>query len=318
MGNEGGIVGKIKNFMQEKPILTLLILLGFLGGFVFLNVEVLHFTSSPNFCALCHNKDNPGPLGEVSTWKKTVHAQKGIECLDCHGKPGFFNYMRAKLKGLSDLYNFALKGQKHMVEVLEKSYQDPAHATKAGFMESCLFCHTDYYNLKFRKERLIKLAGLKFRTLDEVSNPRYRLSHNLIDLMTEPVRKNPEVDPKHASHIKGGVHCLFCHRQVAHSGEPIPKVKVYGEDSVCVKCHLENKDWIEMKEIVLAKAGNPARFSHNFHLQMFDCQTCHPSLFKMKAGTTPITFASHHKDEYCFTCHGDNKSASFNCETCHK
>lgn len=319
MGN-GGIVSSIKAFIQKRPLLTLLFLVGFLIAFVYINVEVLHFTSNPQFCAKCHPKKGTGPLAEVFTWSKNIHSQNNVACLDCHGRPGFVNYMQAKLKGLSDTFNFAFKGQKHMLEVLHKAFNDPVYASKVVSMESCLFCHTDYYNQKIRSSRMMTLAGITFRTLDTVKNPAFRTSKNMIDIMTDPVRRNPDIDPKHASHIKAGINCVFCHRRVAHGGEFInlASANICEGEAVCSNCHIKNKETIQMKDIVLSKAGNPAKFSHNFHVQMFECNTCHPSLFKMKAGTSNITFDSHKKDQYCFMCHGQGKSANFNCETCHQ
>ncbi len=315
-----GIIGAIKSFVQKRPYLTLFLLLSFFIGFLFINIEVLHFTSSPQFCAKCHPKEGTGPLTEVYTWKKNIHSQHGVSCLDCHGRPGFFYYMKAKIKGLSDLYNFAAKGKEHMIEVLQKSINDPVYASQVVSMESCLYCHTDYYNQKFRKERIMTLAGITFRALDNIKNPQYRISKNMIDIMREDVRSNPDIDPKHAAHIRANISCIFCHRGVAHSGELISYVSKDANnlENVCTTCHLNNKDVISMRDIVLSKAGNPAKFSHNFHLQMFECSTCHPSLFKMKAGTSAISFETHSKDIYCFTCHGQNKSASFDCALCHQ
>lgn len=319
MGN-GGIISGIKNFVQQRPLLTLIILVVILMGFVYINVEVLHFTSNPQFCAKCHPKDAPGPLGEVFTWGKNIHAKNNVACLDCHGRPGFIYYMRAKLKGLKDTFNFAFKGQEHMLKILHKAFNDPVYASEVVSMESCLFCHTDYYNQKIRKERVMSFFGITFRTLDTVKNPEFRLSKNMIDIMTDEVRRNPDIDPKHASHIKAGIHCSFCHRRVAHGGELInlASANICEGENVCSNCHIKNKETIQMRDIILSKAGNPAKFSHNFHVQMFECSTCHPSLFKMKAGTSQINFATHKTDHYCFMCHGENKSANFNCETCHQ
>lgn len=319
MGN-GGIIFSIKSFVQKRPILTLILILGIFIGVIYLNIEVLHFTSNPQFCAKCHSKEGTGPLSEVYTWRKNIHSQHGVACLDCHGRPGVVYYIRAKLKGLSDLYNFTFKGQKHMLERLHKVFTDPVHASQVVSSESCLFCHTDYYNQKYRKERIMTLAGITFRTLDTVKNPEFRYSKNMIDIMKDEVRKNPDIDPKHLSHINAGISCVFCHRRVAHGGELInlASKNIFDGDRVCTDCHLKKKDQISMKDIILSKAGNPAKFSHNFHIQMFECDTCHPSLFKMKAGTSSITFDSHSKDVYCFTCHGTNKSASFDCALCHQ
>lgn len=311
---------KLKNFAQQKPWFLILLILVFLGLMIFINIEVLHFTSKPEFCAKCHTHEGTGPLTEVFTWKKSIHAQKNVACLDCHGAPGFFGYLKAKIRGLYDLYSFAFKGQEHMIKILEKSYTDVNYALKVFSIESCLFCHSDFYNEKIRKEKIITLAGLKFRNLDKVKNPAYRKENNLIDILKDPVRKISDFDPKHESHLKAGISCIHCHRQIAHSGNlvSLQSQRVFGQESYCANCHLANKDTISMKDLTLSQAGNPAIFSHNFHIQLFSCSDCHPEPFKMKAGTTQINFNLHTQNKYCFKCHGERKTASYNCESCHK
>lgn len=104
-----------------------------------------------------------------------------------------------------------------MLKILHKAFNDPIYASKVVSMESCLFCHTDYYNQKIRKERIMTFFGITFRPMDTVKNPNYRLSKNMIDIMTDKVRRNP-IDPKHTSHIKASIHCSFCRRRVAQRG----------------------------------------------------------------------------------------------------
>ncbi|MGC9141017.1 MAG: NapC/NirT family cytochrome c [Caldimicrobium sp.] len=117
----------------------------FLVGFVYLNIEVLHFTSNPQFCAKCHPRNEPGPLGEVFTWGKNIHSQNNLACLDCHGRPGYFYYMKAKLKGLKYTFNFAFHGQEHMLKILHKVFND-----------SCLCLRSCLYGiLSFLSHRLL-------------------------------------------------------------------------------------------------------------------------------------------------------------------
>jgi c(7)-type cytochrome triheme protein len=314
-----GLLFKIKSFVEKHPLTALFSLFILILLIIYLNIEVIHFTSQPQFCAKCHPKEAPGILGEVFTWKDNIHAKYNVACLDCHAKPGIINYFITKSKGLKDTFNFAFRGQEHMIKVLHKSFTDPVYASKVVSSESCLFCHTDYYNEKFRKERLIKLPLVHFRTLEEVKNPEWRKAKGMIDILTEEVRRTPDIDPKHASHIKAGVSCVFCHRRVAHGGQLInlASANICEQERVCSSCHIKNKDVINMKDIIIQKAGNPARFSHNTHVQTFECDTCHFSLFKMKSGTTLITFKDHNSDKYCFSCHGENKAAPFSCELCH-
>lgn len=319
MEKRGKISATFK-FLRERPLLSLAIGTGIVAGFVFLNVQAMHYTSKPQFCAKCHNAKTPGPLGEVHTWSLNIHAKHNISCLDCHSGPGIFSYLKAKIKGLGDVYSFVFRGKDHMIQKLDQIHKDPTLQAKVYSMDSCLFCHSTEYNEKFRKERVITLAGLSFRTLDKIKNSEYLKVKNMIDIMSDQVKDNYEVNPKHSIHIKAGINCVICHRGVVHSGEEIKLVSksINEGENMCFKCHMENRDKIKMSDINIAKAGYPAKFSHQLHSQIFECQTCHPGLFKMKAGTTTISFADHSKDVACFVCHGEKKSANFNCQSCHQ
>ena len=72
--------------------------------FGFVNIQVLHMTSEPEFCQLCHPAHGFGPLAEVDSWEHSAHGEAGVSCLDCHGRPGVVGYMKAKLGGLKDTY----------------------------------------------------------------------------------------------------------------------------------------------------------------------------------------------------------------------
>lgn len=75
MGN-GGIIFSIKSFVQKRPILTLILILGIFIGIIYFNIEVLHFTSNPEFCAKCHPREGTGPLAEVYTSGEKYPFQK--------------------------------------------------------------------------------------------------------------------------------------------------------------------------------------------------------------------------------------------------
>lgn len=315
-----GKISTVVTFVKTRPLLSLAIGTGLAVGFIYLNIQAIHYTSKPQFCAKCHDAKAPGPLGEVYTWSLNIHAKNDVSCLDCHSAPGVFSYIKAKLKGLGDVYSFVFKGKDHMVQKLDQLHRDPNLQVKIFSMESCLFCHSTSYNEKIRKERIITLAGLTFRTLDKVKNPEYLTSKNMNDIMKDQIKEKYEINPKHSVHIKAGINCVICHRGVVHSGEEVKTVSktLYEGENICFSCHMENREKIKMSDLTLSRAGYPAKFSHQFHSQIFDCQTCHPGLFKMKAGTTTITFADHSKDQACFVCHGEKKSANFNCQTCHQ
>jgi c(7)-type cytochrome triheme protein len=45
-------------------------------------------------------------------------------------------------------------------------------------------------------------------------------------------------------------------------------------------------------------------FPHAAHTYWLRCDSCHPAIFRMKAGSNPITMAKIFEGEYCGKCHG--------------
>lgn len=58
-------------------------------------------------------------------------------------------------------------------------------------------------------------------------------------------------------------------------------------------------------------------FPHSAHTEWLKCSTCHPKLFKKKAGATPITMAGIWKGEFCGRCHDKVAFPTRNCFKCH-
>ena len=96
---------KVKEFAKRKPSLFIAIIVGIILVLLLVTYEALHLTSTPEFCGKCHVDTETGAGAEYHTWKKNVHAAANVGCIDCHGKPGFFGYMRAKMGGMYDLYS---------------------------------------------------------------------------------------------------------------------------------------------------------------------------------------------------------------------
>lgn len=303
------MIKKTGELILKYPKLTVLIVLVLFAALIFISVESLHITSEPGFCEFCHPQKETGPLSEVHTWRNNIHAARDVKCLDCHGVPGFVGYMKAKIRGLRDIYGFVVYSREHMLEILTMGATDPAYAAKLVPNETCLFCHSDSYNQEIRKERVMTV-GVKFRKLDSVKNPEFRKSVGLKDILTEPV--SGDIEPNHEKHTKAGINCVDCHLGVAHGGEYINKVNL----EMCSKCHEKRQEEIKMSDIRLGKAGTAVVFSHKSHTGMFKCNECHTNLFPMRKGVARITFADHQKARYCFSCH-DDKIASYECSKCH-
>ncbi len=215
--------------MKGKVIVVILILIvvGFFGS-----VEVFHYTSEPEFCALCHPKKQPGPNGEVFTWEQSIHAKAGVKCLDCHAKPGVINYFIRKIKAAKDPITQLTHSEKEIEAKL-------AHPSKdAAPEQSCLFCHTDSFNKKYRSTHFMTLPTkfLKFRTLDYVVNPQYREKFDLPD-----IDKTDNVKGFHFSHEDhfenfSNLTCITCHfNKFAHPDYRINYA--YKMKMVCFNCH---------------------------------------------------------------------------------
>jgi c(7)-type cytochrome triheme protein len=58
-------------------------------------------------------------------------------------------------------------------------------------------------------------------------------------------------------------------------------------------------------------------FPHSAHTEWLKCSTCHPKLFKKKAGATPITMTGIWKGEFCGRCHDKVAFPTRNCFKCH-
>jgi len=58
-------------------------------------------------------------------------------------------------------------------------------------------------------------------------------------------------------------------------------------------------------------------YPHLPHTQWLDCRNCHPAIFKMKAGSNPVTMQKIVEGEYCGRCHGKVAFPLYDCARCH-
>ena len=87
--------------------------------------------------------------------------------------------------------------------------------------------------------------------------------------------------------------------------------------SDCNRCH---KMTGFKKELSYATSDMaPARFSHEIHTKMFDCNRCHPSRFKYKKGGSGMKMDYLYEGKFCGSCHNGEKSFdTSDCNKCHK
>jgi len=291
---------KLRSFVVARPLMFIgLVVLG-LGLFTFLNIEALHYSSEPKFCANCHPAEKNGPLGEHFTWSKSSHATAGITCLDCHGAPGVLGYMKAKMGGLKDLYGEIFLSSEHKLHILTQGASDPAYAAKLVPNETCLHCHSDAVNAGNRQNRLMSV-GVSFRVLDGVKNPDFRKAYGLPDIFEGTLRS--ATDPNHKKHVWDlGLSCVDCHLGIAHAGQ----LRNRSSMDICFTCH-------DAKRQEKKKLSPP---DNN------DCQACHSLQKAVQNGT--LLAGEEPQPWYmaaisCGDCHSDPMTppTPATCDGCH-
>lgn len=58
-------------------------------------------------------------------------------------------------------------------------------------------------------------------------------------------------------------------------------------------------------------------FPHLPHTMWLDCNACHPAIFRMRQGATPITMERIIRGEFCGRCHGTVAFPIVDCFRCH-
>lgn len=301
---------KIKIFAKEKPSTFIAIVIAVIFALLFITYEALHMTSTPAFCGKCHVETESGAGAEYITWKKNIHSYAEVGCIDCHGKPGFFGYMRAKMGGIYDLYGEIFLSKEHKMNILNEGATNVEYASKLVPNDWCLICHSDDGNKRIRDNSAMSFFGVKMRMVDGVKNPQFRQSYGLPDIFNDPM---PTINISHDNHVNNlGLSCISCHHGVAHGGEfsNMPKMET------CFNCHDKDKE------------KNPESISPLND----DCAACHSMVVEQQEGTlleakdvetTPPSLmadAGVYGADGCANCHSDafDKPAREVCgEMCH-
>ena len=264
-------------------------------AFGFVNIQILHMTSEPEFCHMCHPAMGTGPLAEVDSWEHSAHGEAGVSCLDCHGRPGVVGYIKAKLGGLKDTYMQLTISKEEKLEVLKNPDEDLVPNIQ------CLFCHSDKGNQDYRASHKYTMKLVKMRMLDDVVNPEFRTHKGLPDIMTDTFVGGTHFD--HSFHIESfDFNCRDCHFGLVHN----PKTKT-DRMNMCITCHAENK-------------GSEAP-------QLAECQRCHQAQYALNEGKGAKGVDGEPSLMYgngigCVDCHtgvekGMYRPSSSTCNQCH-
>ncbi|MFQ5588449.1 MAG: c(7)-type cytochrome triheme domain-containing protein [Nitrospiria bacterium] len=120
--------------------------------------------------------------------------------------------------------------------------------------------------------------------------------------------------------IYAGQYCGVCHGTVA-----------FGIDAYCARCHTgmeanppeEKGRATKAGEIVFERTGAvrdvpPAVFPHWLHRIRYRCNVCHPDLFALKRGATPVSMAAMREGRSCDICHNGKTAWGIGFETCQR
>lgn len=285
------------DWCKQHIVIFTIISVVFVVVFGFINIQILHMTSEPEFCHLCHPAQGFGPLAEVDSWEHSAHGDAGVSCLDCHGRPGVIGYMKAKIGGLRDTYLQLTISKEEKLAILSNPGE---HLVPSWH---CLYCHSDEGNKIVRETTRGPIKLVNMRMLDDVVNPGFRERKGLADIMTDDFVGGTHFD--HSLHIEDfDLTCRDCHFGIVHN-----PATATDRMNFCLTCHAD------------AGGGAP---------QMADCNVCHESQVAMNegrgiAGVAEMPSMMYGEDAgmTCTDCHtgitkGVYRPSSASCTDCHE
>jgi nitrate/TMAO reductase-like tetraheme cytochrome c subunit len=291
-------------------VLAIIIIIAIAGLFT-----AEHYTSQSSFCGSCHIMKK-----YFNTWKSSMHGEKNVACVECHYPPGTKRTVKAKFKGLGQLFTYlgtdaknvrkparvsdsscstaechpAEKFMDKKVQFTEKiSYIHNTHIDKTieGQTLHCDTCHQHVRSEKHFEVTRVACYLCHFKeTKFNEGRARCSLCH---EIPAGPLQKQKEQDPDadkaitHKSLEESQVPCWSCHYELVQGNGEIKK-----ED--CFDCH-------EYSDEMLRKAEDK-RVMHAEHVsaQNAKCFDCHsPILHEEVAFLDPVR-------ESCFICHPDH------------
>jgi len=105
------------------------------------------------------------------------------------------------------------------------------------------------------------------------------------------------------------------------AGNQVDWVKALREGLIAPRTQLEATTRVQTldRDILMRRTVEMpyVRFPHLAHTEWLDCSNCHEKLFKLKAGTTPVSMLAILQGEYCGRCHGAVAFPLTECNRCH-
>lgn len=262
-----------------------------------------YYTTRPVFCSSCHIMKKP-----YNSWEKSEH--RNVSCLDCHYAPGEQHSVKAKLKGLAQLFSYFSTREKEVrkrtliadISCMSSNCHPPEKflAKKAKFTEKVSFTHKTHEDKTIEGQKLhcnTCHIHLKIDKHFEVPKEACFLCHF-----------------KNTAFNEGRSECLLCHElpeePIQKHGEKPITHKLLKESKVpCGSCHLE---------IITGKG----------EIKEESCLECHDSAETLNKAKNKKLMHEQHvagQNANCFNCHEpiQHKKAEFldpvikNCASCH-
>lgn len=278
-----------------------------IGAVVFLVVLLAgaeYATSRPSFCGSCHIMDS-----YHATWEKSKHAEEGVTCVACHYPPGEHHTLKAKFKGLGQLFSCLGMGARTLQTAV---LVDDRSCTASG-------CHSPEENTEEGKwvTKRIQFASYTRPDGSEATVPFVHQTHlaeeNWMDGQEtrcgichrhETAEHHMEVSPRTCNlcHFKnvdlndGRSKCSLCHEipvkpfrdEASGSGELVTHRILREREVACSSCHRQHVRGTGMMRLQrclechendrdILEYGSDGELMHETHLgaQAAHCSSCH-------------------------------------------
>jgi nitrate/TMAO reductase-like tetraheme cytochrome c subunit len=287
-----------------------------------------YITSRPAFCGSCHIMDK-----YHKQWAKSKHAEEGVTCVECHYIPGGQHTLKAKFKGMGQLFSY-LGSESRMVEKaalvndescvhchpIDEKVEEGAWLTKKltfattkgkdGAEKKVPFVHKTHFEQKNWEEGQEKHCSICHR---------HRSSEKHIEVSADTCNlchfKNVELNKKQSK-------CSLCHEiptkpfreDGARDGVMITHKVLEERGVACASCHQHNVrgtgatrkerclECHESSKEIMARAGDK-KYMHEKHVsaQTADCFSCHE---RVEHGAVPKNYNHYNASlNDCRQCH---------------
>lgn len=303
---------------QKKDIIHfsqrfLIFLLIIFGCTVIFFMGFAKFSTSPNFCGMCHIMK---PY--YNAWKTSTHNM--VSCVDCHYPPDFTKKLEGKIAAISQVVKYVTRtyGTKPYAEIEDASclrrgcHEKRLLQGKVMFKRGIIFDHKDHLTTLRRGMKLKCTSchsqiviGNHIAVTEQVCFICHFKNIDIINLdkMPPELKKMASCDnchgpPKgditvdgnlfnHADFVSKGVKCIKCHIEIIQGKGEVPEDR-------CLNCHGEPE--------YLEKYNDDVNIHKNHvTLHKVECYQCHLEIkhkVKTKVSSLELSCDNCHRNKH--------------------